>query len=447
MTENEARQVVGVQAHEGGAETPVWTAADRQWATRLAAQTSGTGAPFERFIVERAGHALQRLVPRDAALRRWLQRRPWRPAWVMAAALAALLLGLALDHVGSAQRIDLLSPPVWGVLAWNLAIYLMLLLPASGSGLRRALARRWSRAVPGVDGLWAPAAAPLAMARAGVLLHGAAAAFALGLVGGLYLRGLVLDYRAGWQSTFLEPPAVQALMNTLLAPASQLTGIAVPGVAPLRLAAGGMAAGPAAPWIHLLAATLVLAVVLPRVLLALAAAWRSRRLARRFPLALDGPYFERLRRQQQGGRAVVQVLPHGAPALAAAALGLRTLLSPTLGDDLDLQFTPPVRHGDDDLPPPPAGATLRVLLVDLAATPEAEEHGRVLAALQSGAAALLLADESAFRRRFAGLPERLAERRQAWAALAAAHALPFLGSDLAAPDGVAARPVLEGLMP
>ena len=446
MTETEARQVIGVQAHEAGAETPVWTAEDRQWATRLALQTSGAGALFERFVVERAGHALQRLAPRDAALRRWLARRPWRGTWVAAAAGLSLLLGMALDHVGGAQRIDLLAPPVWGVLAWNLAVYGLLAWPAHTARLRQAVARRWTRAVPGADGLWAPRAAALATARAGVLLHAAAAAFALGLVAGLYLRGLVLDYRAGWQSTFLQPPAVQALLETVLAPARWATGIALPDVAPLRLQPGLAASGPAAPWIHLFAATLVLGVVLPRSLLAALAGWRARRLARRFPLPLDGAYFDRLRRQQQGGRAVVQVLPHGAPAQAAAALGLRSVLVPVLGDDLVLQFAAPLRHGDDAPPRAPEGTTLRVLLVDLAATPEAEEHGRLLAALGSGGAALLVADEAAFRRRFAGLPERLAERRQAWAQLAQAHGVPFLAADLAAPDAAEAVRVLQAVL-
>ena len=40
--------------------------------------------------------------------------------------------------------------------------------------------------------------------RAETALHAGAAALALGLVAGLYVRGLVLDYRAGWESTFLD---------------------------------------------------------------------------------------------------------------------------------------------------------------------------------------------------------------------------------------------------
>ena len=38
---------------------------------------------------------------------------------------------LAVDAVGGSQRINLLAPPVWAVIAWNGVVYLSLLLPAS----------------------------------------------------------------------------------------------------------------------------------------------------------------------------------------------------------------------------------------------------------------------------------------------------------------------------
>ena len=66
---------------------------------------------------------------------------------------------------------------------------------------------------------------------------------------------------------------------------------------------------------------------------------------------------------------------------------------------------------------PEPGTTLRLALVDLGATPEDDTHGRFLQALRAaapGVPLVLLADASAFDRRFAGLPARGAERRQAW---------------------------------
>jgi hypothetical protein len=433
MTEDQARRVVLLQAHEAAEPTPLWTEDDRLWASRAARQD---GAPdFERFVVLRARHALERLLPRDAAARRWLHTRAWRPMWMAGLALLAFGFGIAVDHIGAPQRVDLLAPPVWAVIAWNLVIYLSLLVPHPARGLRRALARRWQGGPRGVRALWALPAAPLALTRAAFALHVGAAALALGLVGGMYLRGLVLDYRAGWQSTFLDAPVVQGALNIALAPAAALTGIAVPEVGPLRLTPGTAATASAAPWIHLYAATLLLFVVLPRLALAVVAATRALLLARRFPLPLQGAYFERLKLQQQGGRAFVDVRPHGAPLSAQAALGLRALLATVWADALELRVAEPVPYGDEDQAvPAPPGATLRVALFDLGTTPEDEAQGRLIDALQQGSLPLLvLADEAAFRRRFGTLPERMAERRAAWQRFAERHGARLVSIDLEAP--------------
>jgi hypothetical protein len=449
MTETEARQVLLVQAFEAGTESALWTAEDRAWATRLAQQGAAADAPPERFLIDRARHALQRLLPRDPAARRWLERRLWRPLWVPLAALVAFGAGAVLDHIGAPQRVDLLSPPVWAVIAWNLAVMFGLLLPQRPTGLRRRLANRWLAGDAGVAALWARHAAPLSLARVEVVLHVGAAAFALGLVAGMYLRGLVLDYRAGWQSTFLDAGAVQSLLGALLAPAAALTGLTIPDVAPLRLMPDAAAIASAAPWIHLYAATLVLFVVLPRVALALAAAWRARSLARHFPLPLEGPYFERLRLQQQGARARVQVLPHAVAAGAQAVLGLHAVLATVYGSDLQVRVGPATPFGDEETAATVAaepGTTLRVALFDLGASPEDETHGRFIDALSGALPLLVVADEAAFRRRFATLPDRLAERRTAWQRLAEAHGAALLCADLDAPELAEAERVLRRVL-
>ncbi len=54
--------------------------------------------------------------------------------------LAALLLGLAIDRISNAHRVDLLSPPLLTVLAWNLAVYLLIawraMRPPQAPGVR-----------------------------------------------------------------------------------------------------------------------------------------------------------------------------------------------------------------------------------------------------------------------------------------------------------------------
>ena len=102
------------------------------------------------------------------------------------------------------------------------------------------------------------------------VFHFAAAALALGLVAGFYVRGVGLEYRAGWESTFLGPTQVRQVVRLLYGPASLLTGLALPS-SPAAIEAlhwrGGAGGGPAAQWIHLMAATALIFVIVPRVLL------------------------------------------------------------------------------------------------------------------------------------------------------------------------------------
>jgi Protein of unknown function (DUF2868) len=374
MTEDQARQVLLLQAFESAGDHPHWKAADRSWATQQAVALVGDRASPAAFVAARAGLALQRLLPRDPAAQRWLQRRAWHPAWLLLALLGGAALGLAADQLGPPQQVNLLAPAVWAVVAWNLVVYLALLVPGNAGTLRQWLAS-WGAGsaggaggaggVPAAGALWAPAALPLALHRWAACLHAASAALALGLIAGLYLRGLVLDYRAGWQSTFLDVATVQSLWGALLAPASWLTGVAMPDLAPLQLRGGQTAQASAAPWIHLYAATLALAVVLPRGLLALGAWARARHLARRVALPLDTPYFESLHplMKPRLPRAVrllwvvaPDVTPSGADACAAPLLTLfdarlptdcaapTTALRSDEGDELVLRLAPPLHQ-------------------------------------------------------------------------------------------------------
>lgn len=446
MNEAAARRVVLLQAFDA-ADSPLWTREDAAWATQLALRSLPHDAPLERLLAERARHALQRLEPRDRGVRRWVARTGWRWSWLPIAALIGLVGGLGVDLLGRNQIVDVLAPGAWAVVAWNAVVYLLLALaPLAGApraghaagGLRQAVLSWWQRAggsgpLQAATRRWAELAAPLALARITVLLHVAAAALAIGLVGSMYLRGLVLDYRAGWQSTFLDGAQVHALLAPLLTPASALTGIAVPdagAIEAMRLSAPTQpASAPAAPWIHLYAATLAMAVVLPRLLLALVALVQAALRARRIDVPLHDAATQREARVLQRQRSQVHVCPYAQTPSAQATLGLRALLQREFGDDLQLRIDATTAVGDEDevatrLAAQPA--TVRVVLVDLAATPEDDHQGRFVRALQSAAAQvplLVVADESAYRQRFAGLPQRVDERRAAWRRWAGSHGL------------------------
>lgn len=424
VDEATAWRVLAVRDIEtSAAGSPTWTAADRAWATRLAQQTAGS-AGAAAFVAERARHALQRLRSQGAAPADVPPQRSVA-AWAVAAAAVAFAFGLLVDRIGPAQRIELLAPPVLAVLAWNVAVYAALVLMI-GRGLgpwRQRLLAFWAPAPPGPTS-WAEATRPAKAARLALLLHLGAAALAAGVIAGMYLRGLVLDYRAGWQSTFLDAGAVHRWLSVLLQPAAALTGVALPppeSLARLRIGAGGAAQGDAAPWIHLYAATLALWVVGPRALLAAWSAAQAHRRSRRIALPLHEPYFQRLLRQRGGSSAAVRVQACGWTPPPEVLTALRELLEPELGDEI--AFSPLEMAADDDgdttRPARAAGAppALAVMLFDLASTPEAEVHGRALARLAGAAAPArvqAVVGESGYVARMAAYPQRIEERRRLW---------------------------------
>ena len=479
MNERQAREATWLEAFETAQPgPPSWTADDRAWADRVALEAAGPEVDADAFVSARAQHALHRLAPREAVVGRDLAAPAWRAGWTGTILAIAFIVGLLADSLGGGQRINLLAPPLWGVLAWNVAVYVLLVAWPLLRALRRqrdasrppgpllravaALLRVRQRlprlsaggsaaAVHRFATLWFERVRGLTTLRTEALLHAGAAALAGGLVAGLYARGLVFDYRAGWESTFLSPEAARALVGTVLWPASQLSGIALPdsaGFAALQSSAAATAGTPAGPWIHLLALTLGLVVVLPRGLLAIGTALWARRRSHRFVLPLDGPYFERLLRLQRGGAAHVVAFAYGTTLTPQATLGLRALIAGAFGPKVDLRIAPAVAFGDEDEAPPspPVSTTHAVAVFDLSATPEAENQGRFLAqlgaALPAGAVLAVLLDETAFRRRFAAVAERLEQRRESWRQWGEGQGVAPIGVDLDGEATAAAEPLL-----
>ena len=460
MNENDSRDLLLVQAFEG-IGNPAWGAEDRQWASDAAARKLGTDAADEAWLLARARLAAGRLRERDATARMLDRASRW-PAgagWLVAG--LGLLAGFAGDATGAGRFINLLAPPLLGLIAWNLAVYVGLAV----SGMRgaavaprsplarlwlRLLGRRLRRADTGLPAIanrfaaaWAQASLPLPAARLSRSLHLAAAALALGAIIGLYLRGLVFEYRAGWASTFLEPGQVRALLGLVFGPASLLTGIDLPDAE--RLAAMRIPPGPgerAAEWIHLQAASLALVVVLPRLVLALFEHRRANRLARSVEIPLRDPYFTALLRARSGGASAIQVIPYATELGQGARDLLASLLAGTFGANVVVRIAPSIGFGEEAEPSfaaacPPADWVL--VLFRLAATPEREVQLRFVERLRErlppGAPLAVLVDEASFRARFAD-PARLAQRIDAWRRIfdEAATTIPLVFLSLAPDD-------------
>jgi len=490
MNEFDARAVLLVRAVETAdtAQT-TFTPEDRRHASRAAAELArwhGRGrkdvVPAEDFVVRRAALLCERLAAREPAVDRVLRAVAWRPWLGIVLPLLAFVVGVLVENVTDRQHVNILAFPLLAVIAWNLVVYVLLVvfgLAALGgrrhdpAGVRRWLAGLGRRAYAGVGGTeaaalgafvndWTNRSAPLAGARAARVLHLAAAVFALGAVAGLYARGLAFEYRAGWESTFLDAQAVHGLLSLVLSPAARLLGIAFPTaeeVAAIHFAAG--AAGEnAGRWIHLYGITVALVVVVPRLALAAIAAWRERVNSRSFPVDLDEPYFRRMLVDFTAGPRRLRVVPYSYTLDEPAVAGLRGVTRSLFGEDAELVLRPAVAFGDEaaagrDLDRGDRAVLLTLALFNLAATPESENHGLVLEHLGAAAGSPLavLVDEAPYRRRLGALPggpDRLAERREAWRSLADARRLPIAFVDLDAPDpaaverdlgAVAARPI------
>ena len=366
----------------------------------------------------------------------------WLGRWLLPLLVGlAGVSGLLSDAIGPGHHVNLLAPPLLALLVWNAGVLLWLLV----GGLRRspcltrALARRLAPA--GTD-------TALLEARLGMALHLAAVVVAAGALAAMYLRGLGLEYRAGWDSTFLDAQAVHRWLNLLLGPASALSGIALPG--PAQLEALRFSTGPgenAARWIHLYALTTGGLVILPRAGLAAWSAWTAARLrqAAAQPQAAMPPAPTTAPQQ-------VAVLPCGYLLPAERHPALASAIQAHFGPLSACHRAANVPLGSDDsLDPVWAAATqtspapdLLVLLMPLSATPERETHGAFVRAIQARCQArqpplrcVVMLDESGFRARLAAadLAPRLGQRRAAWQQLLAGTGLAPGFVDLQPPPG------------
>jgi hypothetical protein len=464
MNEQVARRVVLVRAIESAdSGHQVLSEDDRKYASRSArelaawqAADSKAAVTQEHFLEQRSEQILKRLAERTPAFAAFQRRGLGLPGIWAALPVLALVAGALLDRIADPHRVDLLSAPLLFIIGWNLLVYLILLVWAliprrktgwAGQGLLRRLSvgkAALPRKLPGAlaTGMtnfmaeWAVLSEPLTRARLSRTVHLAAAAFALGAVLSLYARGLLTQYVAGWESTFLDATQVHTLLSWLFTPVlflfPHLEGFSLADIESLRFGSGTPATG-GERWVHLYGATILLLVVLPRLILAAFAGWRARRLARRFPLELEHPYFRRLADSIGAGTpAVLRVLPYSFTLDEARDRGLWTVAAMALGAQARVLLRPTVPYGEEpqdalrEAPADEAGITVTAALFSLAATPEKENHGAFLDYLvrssRRGVAVLL--DESSLTERGAGqagLEARVTERIALWRQFCSFH--------------------------
>ncbi len=439
----------------------VLTRDDRQYAS-AAALAAGpmrdppAAAETTAFLTRRSALALERLTARYPTLERVRALSRW-PAWLSwAIPLGAFAIGMASDALDG-ERLNILAFPLLALIAWNLLAYLVLIVRAVLRGVGRAptahplrrplewLVRPASARLAGQPTLergvqrhareWSQAAGPLTRSRAGRTLHLGAAMFALGVLAGMLLRArYAASYTAGWSGTWAGAEAeIALLLNLILKPASVLTGIALPTVERVReLRGGGENAG---DWLILWAVTAALFVIIPRLVLAAVAGARATMLAQRVRVA-DDFYLRSLLRNALGRPGNARVVPYGLDLPADARDRLTRVVQAAVGEKTRVSIDPAIAYGAEDewLARSADGlgdADQLMVLFNLASTPEAENHGALLAGLRQrigsdGTALLVLLDDSGFRHKLRGqssAERRVADRVQAWRAVLATAAV------------------------
>ena len=483
MREDTLRAVLMVKAiEEVDRASTILPPGDRAQATRDAVRALGAGADEaalaadDRWLALALGDRAQRLVGPlvdrfpivDEAL-----GRARTPASLLLVLLAvAFASGIGLSALDGSRRINILAFPFIGLIAWNLFTYIVLAIgwvrarikgpatpPAASSWVGRLFKRRIEpllRKTRRVHVVLAEAIARYAAdcAKAGGdfiaqharrWLHLAAATVALGLIVGLYLRGTVLRYEAGWESTFLGPSQVQSILGVLFGGVAGWSGVQLPATAAeveaLRWTAAG-GGGDAAPWIHLIALNLALYVVLPRLVLAGLSTLALWRLDRSAPLPDDLRGYATDVLRGSGivrSTGVASVTPYAYEPSGAALKGLECWLQGASLGITRIERRTSLRYGEEDMAGPAFAiaahrvADLHVVLLSLAATPEAENHGVVIAAARDAAhrarppaAVRIVVDESPYSSRLAGdasLAPRLEERRRLWRSFVAGYGL------------------------
>lgn len=473
MKTEDARHILMLAAveetDEGGI---VLSAKERQEASREA------GAPLpanpgrtkeEAFLATRATALLERIVtrfPSSAWLDPAASAHPTRhPGLVALFLIAAAVVGYLTNELGPEKRINILSFPLLGILAWSLIVYVReawLFL----SRRPPVLLERWfewrdsasaaeEKADPAARLLatakrlfekrWSRLSAPITAARLKSILHLAAFVLAASAIGGMYVRGLANEYRAVWESTFLtDSTSLRGILQVVLGPAASLSGQSLPTPEELDAIRGADAAGEnAARWIHWYALTIALFVLVPRGILAILWRMRSAALARSLPYRETAPrYFARLLATSSGSARTVALMPYALDPDEPTKSGLVRRLEDEFGAAVEPVWLPTVAFGEEEsfaLAPGSVAAEI-VPVFSFAATPEREVHlavYRTLLGLATHPVRFILLEATAFDRKsrdFADAANRRAAREEAWKHLFAGESAALLLQPETAPN-------------
>ena len=309
-------------------QTPTlnWESSDANRATRQAALAVGEDASAASFLVARARVVEKMIVAKNPTVKPTALRFT-PPVWINAALVGiAFILGLLTDQFASeSSRINLLSLPFFGVLLWNILVYVMLLISGirhktsrdflglrSALGiLEKALTIKQVRLTKSITTLLQP----FVMHYAARAFHLAALFFVLGMICSVLLRGVGTAYTVGWESTwFANSPDIvyqiialtYGIFTNFLGPMPNILDVANMRFDRLSVNAVDVSAG---LWLMRMIFMLAVFVAVPRLLLALKHTLQINALKKNFPLDLSERYYaDILRTWRSAGFPVIRDL-------------------------------------------------------------------------------------------------------------------------------------------
>lgn len=304
------------------------------------ANISAIGAKNDYSFIEKRADYLFDLLPDSLKNVSIIERFPGN--WMKISILISFIIGLLSNYLGPSQLIHVVYNPLTILLAWNILIYLIIIIksffsfqipefkkksksgrtdsnektesdakekPSSNfilnwliGGLYKLIIQLKSKFVddstkvlilkkiiPSFWSSYTEIAGKTLILRYKSLVNISATGLVLGALIGVYFRGLFYNYNMIWQSTFIsEPQTIKTILNFLFGPASLLLDgslISTEDVYKL-LQPGGTAA---ASWIHKMALTAFIVVFIPRSLLAIIYARLSRKSTK--PIDISQPYY------------------------------------------------------------------------------------------------------------------------------------------------------------
>ena len=449
VTWQQAKLILLAKAAEESQDPSLaWTRADSQTASLRTAHALGESATSARILSERARHVLSTLS--DRGINTNVGTKAKLPmVFVPILILLAFVLGALTDRVASPEHlVNLLSPPFWSVILWNLGVYVVLILCIVGlfgdSDSRFSLPIRkcmvsfveksaFTTLKKGYKATfyanWTQVAAPLIRMHVARTLHWAAVFFALGIIVSLLVRGFGTAYWAGWESTWLseKPGAVKTFIDMTYGLIPNSLGLApVPDIETItqwRIDRLPFLSAPvsAAPWLIRMMIIMAALVILPRFVFIVFNTWRMRRYAKKVVLDLDSPYYQDILSQcrqdaKLGSLGIVTSTVDRADR--AQRIKLVRNLWGTESESAVLSFD--FNNVESIVPKAPESErqTVMLLWLDAIETPEDDVHGVALekakAAYAQNLPFAVWLDMVEFAERFANTPNRIQERLTHW---------------------------------